>query len=83
MHFGVLSIFQNYRSEQDDGDVMRGELALALVHRQLEQLTLRHRSPSRGRVRGPVRSTADSSGGRGRHGLRQSPAPPAKSRTAR
>jgi len=29
MHFGLLSIFQNYRSEQDDGEIMRGELALA------------------------------------------------------
>jgi len=29
MHFGLLSIFQNYRGEQDDGEVMRGELALA------------------------------------------------------
>jgi alkanesulfonate monooxygenase SsuD/methylene tetrahydromethanopterin reductase-like flavin-dependent oxidoreductase (luciferase family) len=29
MHFGLLSIFQNYRDEQNDGDVMRGELALA------------------------------------------------------
>jgi alkanesulfonate monooxygenase SsuD/methylene tetrahydromethanopterin reductase-like flavin-dependent oxidoreductase (luciferase family) len=29
MRFGLLSIFQNYRDEQDDGDVMRGELALA------------------------------------------------------
>ena len=29
MHFGLLSIFQNYRDEQNDGDIMRGELALA------------------------------------------------------
>ncbi|MGI9592198.1 MAG: LLM class flavin-dependent oxidoreductase, partial [Myxococcota bacterium] len=29
MKFGLLSIFQNYRSEQDDGEIMRGELALA------------------------------------------------------
>jgi alkanesulfonate monooxygenase SsuD/methylene tetrahydromethanopterin reductase-like flavin-dependent oxidoreductase (luciferase family) len=29
MHFGLLSIFQNYRDEQDDGAVMAGELALA------------------------------------------------------
>jgi len=29
MHFGLLSIFQNYRSEQDDGVVMQGELELA------------------------------------------------------
>ena len=29
MHFGLLSIFQNYRDQQNDGDVMRGELALA------------------------------------------------------
>lgn len=35
MHFGVLSIFQNYRDEQDDGDVMRGELALAKLAEKL------------------------------------------------
>ena len=29
MHFGLLSIFQNYRDQQNDRDVMRGELALA------------------------------------------------------
>ncbi len=29
MHFGLLSIFQNYRDERDDGEVMQGELALA------------------------------------------------------
>ncbi|MBW2387901.1 MAG: LLM class flavin-dependent oxidoreductase [Deltaproteobacteria bacterium] len=29
MHFGLLSIFQNYRDEQDDAEIMRGELALA------------------------------------------------------
>jgi len=29
VHFGVLSIFQNYRDEHDDRDVMAGELALA------------------------------------------------------
>ena len=29
MHFGLLSIFQNYRDEHDDGEIMRGELALA------------------------------------------------------
>jgi alkanesulfonate monooxygenase SsuD/methylene tetrahydromethanopterin reductase-like flavin-dependent oxidoreductase (luciferase family) len=29
MHFGVLSIFQNYRDERDDAAVMAGELALA------------------------------------------------------
>jgi len=29
MHFGLLSIFQNYRNEHDDGEIMRGELALA------------------------------------------------------
>jgi alkanesulfonate monooxygenase SsuD/methylene tetrahydromethanopterin reductase-like flavin-dependent oxidoreductase (luciferase family) len=29
MRFGLLSIFQNYRDEQSDGDVIRGELALA------------------------------------------------------
>jgi alkanesulfonate monooxygenase SsuD/methylene tetrahydromethanopterin reductase-like flavin-dependent oxidoreductase (luciferase family) len=31
MHFGLLSIFQNYRDEQNDGDIMRGELALACL----------------------------------------------------
>ena len=29
MHFGTLSIFQNYRDEQSDLDVVQGELALA------------------------------------------------------
>ena len=29
MRFGLLSIFQNYRNEHDDGEIMRGELALA------------------------------------------------------
>lgn len=29
MHFGMLGIFQNYRGEQDDADLVRGELALA------------------------------------------------------
>jgi len=29
MHFGLLSIFQNYRGEQNDADVVAGELALA------------------------------------------------------
>ena len=29
MHIGFLSIFQNYRDEQNDADTMRGELALA------------------------------------------------------
>ena len=29
MHFGILSIFQNYRDEHDDGEIMRSELALA------------------------------------------------------
>jgi len=29
MHFGTLSIFQNYRNEHDDRDVVEGELALA------------------------------------------------------
>ena len=29
MHFGLLSIFQNYRDEHDDAEIMRGELALA------------------------------------------------------
>jgi len=31
MDIGVLSIFQNYRDEQEDGAVMRGELAIALL----------------------------------------------------
>ena len=35
MQIGVLSIFQNYRDEHDDGDVMRGELALALLAEEL------------------------------------------------
>ena len=29
MHFGTLSIFQNYRDEQSDIDIVQGELALA------------------------------------------------------
>ena len=29
MHFGSLSIFQNYRNEQSDSDIVQGELALA------------------------------------------------------
>ena len=29
MHFGMLSIFQNYRGEQNDADIVQGELALA------------------------------------------------------
>ena len=29
MKFGLLSIFQNYRDEHDDGEIMRGELPLA------------------------------------------------------
>jgi len=35
MQIGVLSIFQNYRDQQDDGDVMRGEMAIALLADQL------------------------------------------------
>ena len=31
MHFGVLSVFQNYRDEQDDTDIMRAELELACL----------------------------------------------------
>lgn len=31
MDIGVLSIFQNYRDEEDDGAIMRGELAIALL----------------------------------------------------
>ncbi len=30
MHFGLLSIFQNYRDERDDAEIMQGELALAV-----------------------------------------------------
>lgn len=29
MHFGLLSIFQNYRDQENDADIMRGELELA------------------------------------------------------
>jgi alkanesulfonate monooxygenase SsuD/methylene tetrahydromethanopterin reductase-like flavin-dependent oxidoreductase (luciferase family) len=35
MHFGLLSIFQNYRDEHDDGEILRGELALALAAEEL------------------------------------------------
>ncbi|MBW2242342.1 MAG: LLM class flavin-dependent oxidoreductase [Deltaproteobacteria bacterium] len=35
MHFGLLSIFQNYRDEQDDRDIMQGELALAKLADEL------------------------------------------------
>ncbi len=35
MHFGLLSIFQNYRDELDDADIMRGELALARLGDEL------------------------------------------------
>jgi alkanesulfonate monooxygenase SsuD/methylene tetrahydromethanopterin reductase-like flavin-dependent oxidoreductase (luciferase family) len=35
MQIGVLSIFQNYRDEHDDGDVMRGEMAIALLAEEL------------------------------------------------
>jgi alkanesulfonate monooxygenase SsuD/methylene tetrahydromethanopterin reductase-like flavin-dependent oxidoreductase (luciferase family) len=35
MQIGVLSIFQNYRDEQDDSDVMRGEMQLALLAEEL------------------------------------------------
>lgn len=35
MQIGVLSIFQNYRDEQDDGAVMRGEMELAILADQL------------------------------------------------
>ena len=35
MQFGALSIFQNYRDEQDDAEVMRGELALAIAAERL------------------------------------------------
>ena len=29
MHFGLLSIFQNYGDAHDDGEILRGELELA------------------------------------------------------
>jgi len=35
MQIGVLSIFQNYRDEQDDGAVMRGEMQIALLAEEL------------------------------------------------
>lgn len=35
MDIGVLSIFQNYRDEHDDGDVMRGEMQLAMLADEL------------------------------------------------
>ncbi len=35
MHFGLLSIFQNYRDQCDDGDIMRGELEIALAAERL------------------------------------------------
>jgi alkanesulfonate monooxygenase SsuD/methylene tetrahydromethanopterin reductase-like flavin-dependent oxidoreductase (luciferase family) len=35
MQIGVLSIFQNYRDEQDDGDVMRSEMQIALLAEEL------------------------------------------------
>jgi alkanesulfonate monooxygenase SsuD/methylene tetrahydromethanopterin reductase-like flavin-dependent oxidoreductase (luciferase family) len=35
MHFGALSIFQNYRDEHDDGDIMRGELEIACLAEEL------------------------------------------------
>jgi alkanesulfonate monooxygenase SsuD/methylene tetrahydromethanopterin reductase-like flavin-dependent oxidoreductase (luciferase family) len=35
MHIGLLSIFQNYRDEHDDAEIMQGELALAKAADQL------------------------------------------------
>ncbi len=35
MQFGALSIFQNYRDERDDAEVMRDELALAVLADEL------------------------------------------------
>ena len=35
MHFGLLSIFQNYRDEHDDAEIMRGELDLAIAAERL------------------------------------------------
>ena len=35
MQFGCLSIFQNYRDEHDDGEIMRGELAIACLAEEL------------------------------------------------
>ena len=42
MQIGVLSIFQNYRDEQNDGDVMRGELAIARHGRSQATDAVRH-----------------------------------------
>ena len=39
MEIGMLGIFQNYRDREDDGEIMRGELALAL---QAERLGFDH-----------------------------------------
>ena len=35
MHFGLLSIFQNYRDESSDTEIMQGEWTLALLAEQL------------------------------------------------
>ena len=35
MHFGLLGIFQNYRGESNDADVVKGEFALAKLADQL------------------------------------------------
>lgn len=35
MHFGLLSIFQNYRDESSDTEIMQGEWALALLAEEL------------------------------------------------
>lgn len=35
MHFGLLSIFQNYRDELNDAEIMQGEFAIALMADQL------------------------------------------------
>jgi len=35
MDIGILGIFQNYRGEQDDGALMRGEMAVALLAEEL------------------------------------------------
>jgi alkanesulfonate monooxygenase SsuD/methylene tetrahydromethanopterin reductase-like flavin-dependent oxidoreductase (luciferase family) len=35
MHFGILGIFQNYRGESNDADIIQGELALAKLADQL------------------------------------------------
>ena len=35
MDIGILGIFQNYRGAQDDGEVIRGEIDVALLAEEL------------------------------------------------